>query len=34
MSKESIKEETSNFKRRGGEFCFTFGDVKFPVVYH
>ncbi len=34
MSKESIKEEISDFKRRGGEFCFTFGDVKLPVVYH
>ena len=34
MSKESIKEETQNFKRRVGEFCFTFGDVKLTVVYH
>lgn len=34
MSKQSIREEIEDFKKRGGEFCFTFGDVKLPVVYH
>lgn len=33
MSKESIKEEIDDFKRRGGEFCFSFGDVRMPVEY-
>lgn len=34
MSKTSFKVEIADFKKRGREFCFTFGDVKLPVLYH
>lgn len=33
MSKESIREEIEDFKRRGGDFSFAFGELKLPVMY-
>ena len=32
-SKRSFKAEIADFKRRGGKFNFSFGDIKIPVTY-
>lgn len=32
-SKQSFKAEIADFKKRGGKFNFSFGDIRIPVVY-
>lgn len=34
MDKQSFKDEIADFKKRGGKFAFSFGDISLPVVYH
>lgn len=34
MDKTTFKQEISNYKSRGGQFAFTFGDIRLPVIYH
>ena len=32
-SKQSFKAEIADFKKRGGKFNFSFGDIRIPVTY-
>lgn len=32
-NKQSFKAEIADFKKRGGKFNFSFGDIRIPVVY-
>lgn len=34
MSKETINTEIEAYKRRGGDFAFSFGDRRLPVTYN
>lgn len=34
MDKTTFKQEISDYKSRGGQFAFAFGDVHLPVIYH
>lgn len=32
-NKQSFKAEIADFKKRGGKFNFSFGDIRIPVTY-
>lgn len=33
-SKQSFEAEIADFKKRGGKFCFSFGETTIPVCYN
>lgn len=33
MDKQSFGDEIADFKKRGGKFCFSFGETTIPVCY-
>ena len=34
MDKTTFKQKISDYKSRGGQFAFAFGDIHLPVVFH
>ncbi len=33
MNRKIFKQEIIDYKQRGGDFAFTFGDIRLPVEY-